>query len=451
MKWMIEVTVCIFVTSITGTILFGIWYLVGKLLEKTGFINVMYELLKAVLLFWFLPVSYMVLFICNHKRWGGFLFRYTRVFGIICIIFIFIWGVMAIRKLYEYIGTILKIRNSYKKAVPVGEDIYEMFLSICEELDIRKDRVDLVYDEKTESPCMGGWFKCYIFLPTEEYTDEHIRTILLHELVHYKQRNHIMRHFTEIAGIIHCLNPFYGKFTKKVHYWGEHACDFEVIPKMKSAKQYLRVLLDLSSESTSDNDLGSFLYGSKEELETRINLVKRSYKMKKSKVLAFVIVLFMVTLSTTSVQAATEGAGDAYYNYFFETSHEVRADGEEVEGVEYTADGFERGVIVHKEPFRLINPLDLTGYNWTIKANRAQSSYDFKVRAGQTVSVTCSCSPQSAQFRMGIVEPNGTLRYVTSSGSASHNFSISSDGKYAIYVQNMSDGSISVAGYYNVE
>lgn len=174
--------------------------------------------------------------------------------------------------------------------------------------------------------------------------------------------------------------------------------------------------------------------------------------MKKSKVLAFVIVLVMVTLSTTSVQAATVVAGDAYYNYFFETSNEVSADNVEVEGIEYTTSGFDKGVIVYKEPFRLITPLDLTGYNWTIKANRAQSSYDFKVRAGQSISVVCACSPNSASFRMGIVEPNGTLRYVTSStGAAAHTFSIDYDGKYAIYVQNMSDGSITVMGSYNVE
>ena len=51
MDWTISFAMLIFLTSTTGSAMFVIWYVIGKILEKTGFIHVMYELFKTVLAF----------------------------------------------------------------------------------------------------------------------------------------------------------------------------------------------------------------------------------------------------------------------------------------------------------------------------------------------------------------------------------------------------------------
>lgn len=452
MKWMIDITVGILLTTVTGSILFFVWYSIGKILERAGFINVMYELLKVVLLFWLLPVSYAILVGMNEIKWGGFLFRYTKSLGIFCTILCILWLLGVAYFIVRYVSQIKSVQRKYKNAVPVGEEIYLLYQRICEEMHIPVEKVDLVYDAKIETPCLGGMKHNYILLPIREYTEEQLRVILLHELTHYKQRNHYLRYFTEATVTIHFFNPVVWIFKKKVHYWGEHACDFEVIPRTNGAKYYFSIILETVTQKNPQYSLYSHLFESKKDLESRMKLVKRSYRMKKkSRLLAFVVVLGMFTTSTASVSAATMAAGDAYYQSFFETSEDVSEAGVEVEGVEYTAEGFEKGVILKRDFYSLINPLALTSFSWTIKANRAQSSSNFKVKAGQSIYVSATGSPSSSQFRLGIIEPNGTLRYVLATGVGGHSFAIDSDGKYAVYVQNMSDVSISVSGSYNVE
>ena len=52
---------------------------------------------------------------------------------------------------------------------------------------------------------------------------------------------------------------------------------------------------------------------------------------------------------------------------------------------------------------------------------------------------------------MGIQEPDGTLRYVQTSGSVNHTFAVDEDGQYRVYVQNISTSHyVYVSGSYIV-
>ncbi len=46
MIWAIKVVFCLLLTSLTGSIVFVFWYLLGQWLEKTGFVNILYLLMK---------------------------------------------------------------------------------------------------------------------------------------------------------------------------------------------------------------------------------------------------------------------------------------------------------------------------------------------------------------------------------------------------------------------
>ena len=51
MSWMIELTFAILLTSVTGSILLLLWYFIGRLLQRSGYLNIQYLLLKIELLF----------------------------------------------------------------------------------------------------------------------------------------------------------------------------------------------------------------------------------------------------------------------------------------------------------------------------------------------------------------------------------------------------------------
>ncbi len=58
MESIVSIQYCICLTSITGGVISIIWYLLGRLLEKAGFLNIVYTLLKVTTIFWILPVAY---------------------------------------------------------------------------------------------------------------------------------------------------------------------------------------------------------------------------------------------------------------------------------------------------------------------------------------------------------------------------------------------------------
>jgi hypothetical protein len=63
-----------------------------------------------------------------------------------------------------------------------------------------------------------------------------------------------------------------------------------------------------------------------------------------------------------------------------------------------------------------------------------------------------SATSSSVSFRAGIIEPDGTRRYIISSnGIAAHSFELDQDGKYSVYVQNTGSSEITVNGHYTVQ
>lgn len=89
-----------------------------------------------------------------------------------------------------------------------------------------------------------------------------------------------------------------------------------------------------------------------------------------------------------------------------------------------------------------------SGYNWTVKADSLVQSSLFYASTGQHIRVTANISPQNQNVNVGIIEPDGTLRYVLISNYVDHTFSLDQTGMYRFFVRNRGTESISVAGQY---
>ena len=62
-----NIVIIMLLTSLSGGLLVVIWLGIGVILEKLGFINIVYELLKMVIAFFFLPISYLGLKLFERK------------------------------------------------------------------------------------------------------------------------------------------------------------------------------------------------------------------------------------------------------------------------------------------------------------------------------------------------------------------------------------------------
>lgn len=108
MESIVNIQYCICLTSITGGVISIIWYLLGRLLEKAGFLNIVYTLLKVTTIFWILPVAYISLIVVEKKfgMWHGVLFMRTPALDRISKIIFILW-VLAIM-----IGAVRYILNN---------------------------------------------------------------------------------------------------------------------------------------------------------------------------------------------------------------------------------------------------------------------------------------------------------------------------------------------------
>jgi hypothetical protein len=196
-----------------------------------------------------------------------------------------------------------------------------------------------------------------------------------------------------------------------------------------------------------------------DDLVRRMKLMKKTYRIqKKSKAKAAALVAVMIVASTCSISAATVAVGDAYvkaYNATVVDENEMNiADYEEIYGTfeEYEESGdFAEGVTVTIGEVNTKVRSDPT-FGWTIKASAATKTRNFSATSDQKIFVSVGASSSSATFRAGIIEPDGTRRYIISTnGVAAHVFELDQDGKYSVYVQNMGSSEITVNGSYTVQ
>lgn len=50
-NWTVSIICCLFLTSVTGSVMFAFWYIMGHWLEKAGFINILYVFMKMLMFF----------------------------------------------------------------------------------------------------------------------------------------------------------------------------------------------------------------------------------------------------------------------------------------------------------------------------------------------------------------------------------------------------------------
>ena len=459
MDWTISLTYAVITTSVTGTFLFGFWYGIGRLMEYTGFLNVVYEMMKAVLLFWYVPVVYFILAYENTHNiyFGGFIFVGTPAIWLFCRIFSVIWLLGVGFFLIRYTVDVWNTRRAYKYAIFCDGWEYDFFEEICKELNIKAGKVELVQDIHEEIPKIVGVIKPMIVLPVKEYTKAELRVIFIHELTHYKQKDLWVIYLSELAKCFHFCNYFVWKFADKVQYWGEYACDYDSVHRIGELKSYFEVIATMVTDKDDRGMLSAHLVEKKEDLVDRMERMKRSYKMKnKSKLKAGLLVAAMMIMSTCSVSAATITAGRGYVKAYFSTAEQNNEEAIATlalekattsdEFVEYEEAGFADGVNV--EVGEVNRTRSVIGFEWTIGRNSAKKSDNFQDSSGNYITVTVE-GDSGVSYRAGIIEPDGTLRYVNSNnGYAYHRFDLDQDGTYSVYVQNMTSGTITVKGSY---
>ena len=87
----IDVVTLLWMTTLTGSIMMLIWYGIGMVLERLGFINIVFELLKMVAMFFYLPIAFIGLKVYIARSGVGQLFSPTPAIVQLCRVLAIIW------------------------------------------------------------------------------------------------------------------------------------------------------------------------------------------------------------------------------------------------------------------------------------------------------------------------------------------------------------------------
>lgn len=124
------------------------------------------------------------------------------------------------------------------------------------------------------SPIIVGLFRPVLYLP--DNSDEKLKYVFMHEKIHQKRRDLIVKWLAVIASIIHWFNPFSYIILRQIDTECELSCDFEVTKNLSSAerKEYMQVILAFAESNTAGNPLIAQFSSDKRLLKKRFSLIK---------------------------------------------------------------------------------------------------------------------------------------------------------------------------------
>lgn len=100
------------------------------------------------------------------------------------------------------------------------------------------------------SPLLVGVLFPVVYIPCREISDANMRMVLLHELMHYKRKDLLIKWLSLFVNAVHWFNPLAYLLCANVSEACEVSCDMEVTKNMseKEQKQYMKTILDLVEE-----------------------------------------------------------------------------------------------------------------------------------------------------------------------------------------------------------
>lgn len=180
------------------------------------------------------------------------------------------------------------------------EATVSIFEKVKQELKIKKE-IQIKECSVITSPIGVGFYKFFIFLPAQAFSEKQLYFILKHELIHYKRKDLWYKILILTVNTIHWFNPFVYLMRKKIILQCELCCDSEVSKNMevKEKLQYVETMIHIVK-----NNLKFYTALSNNFLAEKNNIKRRVFsimdnKKKKKGILCAVVLIICFCLSNT--------------------------------------------------------------------------------------------------------------------------------------------------------
>ena len=179
----------------------------------------------------------------------------------------------------------------------------------------------------------------------------------------------------------------------------------------------------------------------------RVRKMNRQKQIKKRSLWkAMGICAAMVCSSSLTLFAASQGIAKTY-EVLYDATDVAIEETVDPELVEYTEYGETPGITEELGESEY-GTRSIRIINWTVRNNVRKTSAEFQAASGGSISVMVDVVPEDKNVSVGIIEPDGTRRYVNGKDHIDHVYELTQSGKYRVYVENKSGVSVTVDGVY---
>ncbi|MGL6200542.1 MAG: BlaR1 family beta-lactam sensor/signal transducer [Lachnospiraceae bacterium] len=236
------------------------------------------------------------------------------------IVFIVIWLVGII---VFALFTIISNRNLrlVKESMKPVEDaeLISLITQYKNELGIKRN-IRFGTSVLVKTPITVGLFKTRVILPAETLAVEDVRYILMHELVHCKNKDIVINSVMCLFQILYWFHPLVYFVFKEMRLDRERACDVSVLKMLPDDLhiEYGRTLLKFVSKLSYSSALSfaSDVGGTKRQIKKRIigiaDFIKESKQLKIKSVCTFIIIGLLVFSQMTAISALASNNDSAY-------------------------------------------------------------------------------------------------------------------------------------------
>jgi len=204
----------------------------------------------------------------NYPIWAG-----ISIWQIIAFLWIIgVIGFFAYHVIRHY--RFLKLIKRWSERI-TDERILNLFENLKAEMKISKN-INLYHSSCMGSPMMFGLINPRIVLPTEKISEDELRFILKHELVHYKRKDLYYKFIVLITTAIHWFNPLIYLMVRVINEQCELSCDAEIIrgtdadTRLKYSEAIIGVV---NYKSRLKTILSTNFYGGKKGMKKRISSI----------------------------------------------------------------------------------------------------------------------------------------------------------------------------------
>lgn len=466
-NWINQLFLAVLISSVTGTLMLGIWHLLQSFFMHLN-PDLVYRTLHWVCLLYVLPSGYAAMRL-TYRGWiqesSGHsmipVFATTDMINVVFKYIALIWFVVVCMVMARFGVTYWRFRRTLMgNVVEDDEKVLYAYRKLCREMQIPENTFTLYRNDRIHMPMITRLVHPQIVIPYGmRLQEEEWEVILAHELSHYLHKDLWFKIFWVFITIIHCFNPAAYRLLSVLDEWSENMADVSAVEYL-DYMECLHVYYDCILQIVPDRESvapGQFQFSTmgkaKEELDRRIDFMKAYREVKKagSKVTAVITAAFVMVSSITSVFAGTE-AGQIYDDAYQNTESLVyeKAIVADDGMVEYYADAEDLGdvQIIYDSANDGIMPIANGTFSWNVAAHTRFVTKEFQVKAGGYIRATATTNYLSKTFWLGIMDDDGHARYVSGKTALAHEFSITTTNDYRVFVQNDNDVVLKASGGY---